>query len=363
MNAIGWIMLVFSLLGAADRIFGNRLGLGKAFERGFEMMGPLALSMLGMIVIAPFLAQCMLPFLNRLPSFIDPSILTGALFANDMGGASLAAEVARDPTLGLFNGLVVGATMGCTVSFTVPYAMSAVEKEERGDVLLGLLCGIVTIPLGCFVGGLTTGIGIGALAVDLLPLVLFSALIAVGLLFAPNLCVKLFTWLGYLIKALITVGLCIGMVHLLTGYTPVEPITPLTEAGEIVLTAAVVMTGAFPLLWIVLAMILFLFRKTHGDEKKGAISQVSLLGFISTLATSVTTFGDIKKMDRRGRIVNSAFAVSAAFLLTDHLAFTMTFHEPFLPAVLIAKAAGGITAVAVAWALSRKAKNEPATNG
>ena len=41
-------MLVFSMLGALDRIIGNKFGLGKEFERGFMLLGNMALSMMTM---------------------------------------------------------------------------------------------------------------------------------------------------------------------------------------------------------------------------------------------------------------------------------------------------------------------------
>ena len=45
------IMAAFMVLGGLDRIFGSRLGLGKAFENGLKTMGGLALSMVGIIVL------------------------------------------------------------------------------------------------------------------------------------------------------------------------------------------------------------------------------------------------------------------------------------------------------------------------
>ena len=54
MNALAYVMLGFSLLGALDRILGNKFGLGKEFEKGFELLGTLALSMIGMIVLTPW---------------------------------------------------------------------------------------------------------------------------------------------------------------------------------------------------------------------------------------------------------------------------------------------------------------------
>ena len=47
------IMAGFSIIGGLDRIFGNRLKLGTAFENGIKTMGELALSMIGIMVLAP----------------------------------------------------------------------------------------------------------------------------------------------------------------------------------------------------------------------------------------------------------------------------------------------------------------------
>ena len=47
----------FAVLGAVDRIIGNRFGLGKEFEDGILAMGSLALAMLGIICLAPVLSN------------------------------------------------------------------------------------------------------------------------------------------------------------------------------------------------------------------------------------------------------------------------------------------------------------------
>ena len=57
------VMAVFALLGAADRIFGDWFGLGKAFENGILAMGALAMAMLGIIVLAPVLADVLRPLI------------------------------------------------------------------------------------------------------------------------------------------------------------------------------------------------------------------------------------------------------------------------------------------------------------
>ena len=131
MNVVAMIMLVFSILGAIDRIIGNRFGLGKEFENGFLMFGKSALSMIGMIVISPWVAEALTPVFNGFWKWfhMDPSVIPASLFANDMGGAPLSVEVAVDPQIGKFCALVVSSMMGVTISFTVPYALGVVDQK------------------------------------------------------------------------------------------------------------------------------------------------------------------------------------------------------------------------------------------
>ena len=46
---IMWTMAAGAVIGGVDKIFGNRLGLGKRFEEGFLLLGATALSMAGII--------------------------------------------------------------------------------------------------------------------------------------------------------------------------------------------------------------------------------------------------------------------------------------------------------------------------
>ncbi len=354
MNVISYIMVAFALIAAVDRIFGSKLGLGKEFEKGIYMLGPLAISMVGMIIMSPLIAHYMEPALKALPSFIDPSIITASVFANDQGGAMLSEQLAKDETLGYFNGLVVASMMGCTISFTIPFAMSVVKKEQHHDTLLGLLCGIVTIPIGCIVSGLILRIPFKTLMINMVPLIIFSALIAVGLLLIPNICVKIFSVLGYIMKTIITIGLAVGILTFLTGIAPLPYVDSIENAMSLVLNAACVMTGALPLLYI-LAKILDKPLNKAGEKLQ--INNASVKGLVSTLATSATTFEDMKDMDRRGVIINSAFAVSAAFAFTDHIAFTLAFNADYILSVTIGKLISAICAVFVAIVMSKKLIN------
>ena len=59
-------------------------------------------------------------------------------------------------------------------------------------------------------------------------------------------------------------------------------------------------------------------------------------------------------MDRRGKVLNVAFAVSAAFVFGDHLGFTAGFDSSMIFPMIVGKLVGGITAVGVAMLLTRK---------
>ena len=117
-----YVMAVFAILGALDRIFGNKLGLGAEFENGILAFGSLALSMLGIICLAPVLANLLKPVV--VPVFdlfgADPGMFPGSILACDMGGAALAMEMAENPQAGLFGGVVIGSMLGATIVFSVP---------------------------------------------------------------------------------------------------------------------------------------------------------------------------------------------------------------------------------------------------
>ncbi len=346
MNVLTYIILIFSLLGAVDRIFNNRFGLGKEFEKGFMLFGNMALSMIGMIIIAPFIADILKPLFDFVSSIlhIDSSIIPASLFANDMGGASLSVEVANDKQIGLYNALVVSSMMGCTISFTIPVALGMVEREHHKELLLGLLCGITTIPIGCLAAGLICKIPLISLVTDLLPLVLFSVVIAFGLIKFPTVCVKIFSGFGYFIKVVITIGLALGIIRFLTGFEVIKGLETIEEGARICLNASIVMTGAFPLMSVVSRL---LSKPISKLSTHIGINEVSAVGFISSLATSMTTFGMMGKMDKKGIMMNAAFAVSAAFVFAGHLAFTMAFDSSFILPVTVGKLVAGLLAVVV----------------
>lgn len=141
--------------------------------------------------------------------------------------------------------MIVSTMMGVSVSFTIPYTLGVVDFRQHKSLFLGILCGIVVIPIGCFVAGIVLGISFVTLMVDLIPLLMFSGLLAWGLFKYLDVCVKIFSVFGFAIRGLITAGLVIGIIHFLTGNELVSPMSSLEESIMVCVNASVVLSGAF----------------------------------------------------------------------------------------------------------------------
>ena len=349
------IMAVFAVLGALDRIFGNRFGIGQEFENGILAMGSLAMAMVGIIALAPVLANLLKPVVVPVYTFLgaDPAMFAGTILACDMGGGALAKEMTADPQAALLGGVLTGAMLGATIVFTIPVAMGILSEEDRPAMAKGILCGIVTIPVGVFVGGVVAGFPVLMILRNLIPIVVIAAVIALGLWKAEKWMIRGFGAFGKGVVAVITVGLAAAIVEALTGFVVIPGMAPITEGFQTVGSIAIVLAGAFPLVYVVTKLLrkpLLKLGKILG------INDTAAAGLIASLANSIATFGMVKDMDRRGKVVNIAFAVSAAFVFGDHLGFTAGFAPEMLPAVIAGKLAGGISAVAVALWLTRKEK-------
>lgn len=348
-----WIMALLALAGGIDRIFGSRLGLGQHFEEGILSMGALALAMVGMISLAPVLAGVLKPVIVPLFSFFgaDAAMFAGTLLACDMGGGSLAQELTADPQAAALGGVLTGSMMGATVVFTIPIALGILRREDRPVLAKGVLCGVVTVPLGIFVGGLSAGFSPLMVAKNLIPIILIALLIALGLWKAEQAMIRGFTLFGKLVTAVITLGLMAAIFQALTGVTVLPGMTPIDQGFETVGQIAIFLAGAFPLVHAITAL---LKKPLAGLGRLLGINAPAAAGLVATLANSIATFGMVREMDRRGKLVNIAFAVSAAFVLGDHLGFTAGFAPEMIVPLIVGKLTGGVSAVALALMLTRR---------
>lgn len=339
------ILACFALLGALDKITGNHLKLGDEFEKGIQTTGSLALAMVGMMVLAPTISKVLIPVFKPVSDLlhIDPSFIAGFL-ANDMGGAAVAKELS--PTVwGGFNGLIVGSMMGVTIVFTIPVSLKTVDKMYHKDLLNGIICGVITMPIGCFVGGLMLGCPVFELLLNLIPIILVAAVVCVGLLFKPGLTQKIFAIFGDIVLIVITIGLAAGVLDYFTGIKLIPYMGSIGEAFGSVWGIAITLTGVLPMIAVVSKL---LNKPLKMLGKALNINEDSVVGLVVSLSNSIPMFTMIEKMNPKGIVMNMAFAVSASFVLGDHLAFTMAFDDTYLVSVIVAKLVGGVTAVIAA---------------
>ena len=347
-----YIMVIFAALGALDRIFGSRFGLGEKFEEGIMAIGALSVSMVGIIALAPVIANLLKPVIVPVFGLLgaDPAMFAGSILANDMGGAPLAQALALNEDAGNFGGLIVGAMLGPTIVFTIPVALGIIREEDRKYLATGVLAGVITIPIGSFVGGLVAGYSFTMVLKNLIPIIIFAVLIALGLWKFESAMVKGFTYFGKFVVAVITLGLGVGIIEQLTGIVLIPGMNPISEGFEVVADIAIVLAGAFPLVYVITKV----FKKPlMGLGKVLGMNEMAAAGLVASLANSIPMFGMMKDMDDRGKVLNVAFAVSAAFVFGDHLGFTAGFNQDMIFPMIVGKLVGGITAVIAALVLVR----------
>ena len=347
------VMAIFAVLGAADRILGNHLGLGPEFENGILAMGSLALAMVGIVSLAPVLASWLRPVVVPLYRFLgaDPAMFAGTILACDMGGGSLAQEMTEDPRAALLGGVITGSMLGATVVFTIPVAMGILRPEDRPAMAKGILCGVVTIPVGVLVGGLAAGYPFMMVLRNLTPILIIGALIALGLWRAEEGMIRGFAVFGKIVVAVITAGLAAAIVEELTGFVLIPGMAPISEGFQTVGAIAIVLAGAFPLVYTVTKL---LKKPLMAVGKLLGINDAAAAGLVACLANSIAAFEMVKDMNRRGKVVCIAFSVSAAFVFGDHLGYAAGFAPEILPAMIAGKLAGGVSAVAAALLLTRR---------
>ena len=141
------------------------------------------------------------------------------------------------------------------------------------------------------------------------------------------------------------IGLACAIFTFLTKIEICRHFDSFENAAFICANACVTLSGALPLMFIVSKL---LNKPLTKVGNKLGIDSFSAFSFLSTLVTNATTFSSMDKMNRKGVVLNSAFAVSAAFVFGGHLALTMAFNAEYTLAMIIGKLISGISAVILA---------------
>lgn len=334
-----------ALLGGIDKLLNNRFHLGEKFDESLNAMGSLALSMAGIICLSPLLSSILSKFISPLmiSMGLDPALL-GSILAIDMGGYQLSVNLALNSELGKFFGIICSAMLGCTLVFTLPVGMSLLKNEDKQYFLKGIMYGFIAMPFALFIGGLLQGINLNILLWNILPVVIISILLLIGLMKATDLLIKIFTIIANVIKVLSIIGISIGAFQYISGIVLLEDLIPLTEAMETVVSIAIVMLGSMPLAELLRRVMAKPFNWFCAKTK---LNDATTTGVILGLITVMPSLMMIKDMNKKGKVFTAAFLVCGASVIGAHMGFATAVEKELLIPLLISKFAGAIIAVAL----------------
>lgn len=357
MNVLIAVLLCFALLGALDKLFNGALGVAPAFDQGLASMGPLCLSMAGIYCAASTLlgggsqgaALAGLPF--------DPSLLAGALLAPDMGGYTLATQLARDSQLGAYSAVLVSSTLGTLVSFALPISLGSLPGHEVRGFMQGVVWGIVALPLGLLAGGLVLGMGPAQLWAGLWPVCVVCLGLCAGLRFAPRGCLRVMSALGQLVRAAGILLLCVVTAGVFVPRWAVVDPELVTEVLLVVFRITAVVCGSMVAASLLMARVGRLLGRAAGAL---GVNEYAVVGMLASLASSISMLPLYGRMDVRGKVMNAAFTVSGAFCLGGQLAFVAAVADgQQVAAFVAAKLVAGLAAAGLALKFTRAQPSAP----
>ena len=344
------IMVVFMILGGFDRITNRRFNLGLAdeFEEGFRSLGALALSMLGILSFAPVLTKVLLAVAGPVYELLgaDPAMMAGSFLGMDMGAYSIAHEMTADEDVANFSGILLGGMLGNTIVFVIPVAISIVNRKDYQYMAQGVLYGMVTIPVGCILGGLAAGFEISMIMRNLVPVIIFALAVAAGLRFVPEKMIKGFKVFGGLVVSIITFALVAAIIETLTGFVVIPGMAPLSEGFDIIGHIAIMLAGAFPMVCVITRKLRKPLMKLGS---KTGMNDVAAAGVVASMANHIPMCSMMKDMNSRGKIIKSAFVVSGTFIIGDDLAFNASDNKEMILPMIIGKGSAGLAAILLAW--------------
>lgn len=377
-----YIIMACAVIGAFTSIFKEDSDLGKEFLEGLYSIGPIFVPVAGIMAATPYLAALVKTVFGPVFGAIgaDPAIAATTFIAVDMGGYQLADILAQTRESWIM-AMVTGYMAGATIVFSIPVGLAMLEKKDHKYMSLGVMSGILTVPIGVFItsvllllsntkvreavstdaeAGYQLALSFGGIMTNLIPLIIICVAIAIGLRFIPDTMIKGFMLFGKIMDSGIKIVLVFSIVEYFThifsdvfGAWGFNPIIADTEdqfrALEISGYIGIMLAGAFPMVYMIKK---YLAKPLETIGEKFGFSSTGSAGILAAAANILALFRIIKDMQAADKVKCIAFAVCSAFLFGDHLAFTANFQPTMIVPVMVGKLSAGLSAVALAIWLS-----------
>lgn len=380
-SAVIALIMLCAAIGAVASIRDPDHGLGKEFLEGLHSIGHIFIPVAGIMASIPLLSRFVDSFFGPIMTYVgaDPAIAATSLIAVDMGGYQLANRLAESRE-GWIMAMMVGYMAGATIVFSIPVGLAMVDRKDHKYLALGVLSGILSVPVGVLISSViialtdpfvraaptTEGastvqlnLELGAIGLNLIPLIAFVGLIALGLRLFPNAMIRGFMVFGRLLDAFIKLVLAGCIIEYFTQvfsntvgwrFDPIiadeqDRFRALEVAGYI----GIMLAGAFPMVYLIRR---YLEKPINRLGEMAGLEGAGAAGILASLANILAMFRLVREMRPQDKVLNIAFAVCAAFLFGDHLSFTANFQPNLIPAVMLGKLGGGVFAILLAYRLS-----------
>lgn len=377
-----YIIMACAVTGAVCSIVKEDHEIGKKFLEGIDAIGPIFLPVAGILAAAPFLTGFVISIFGPLYELVgaDAAMAATTIIATDMGGYQLAEAIAATKESWIM-AMMTGYMSGATIIFSIPVALKMLEKRDRKYLALGVMSGVLAIPVGVFISAamaaltnplireviatsgpatLELAMSFGLIFRNLIPLIIFCVAIAVGLLLIPNGMIRGFLVFGKFLDSALRLIVVFCVVEYFTGFfsdfighwgfDPIigdadEPFRALETAGYI----GIMLCGAFPMVYMIQT---YLRRPLNALGKKVGLSADATTGILAATANILALFAIVKDMEAEDKVKCIAYGVCSAFLIGDHLSFTANFQPTLILPVMIGKFLGGCLAIFLAMKIA-----------
>ena len=379
-----YIIMACAFAGAVASVIKPESELGQQFVAGIDSIGPIFLPVAGIMAAAPYLPAFVSSVFGPVYGALgaDPAMAATTFIAVDMGGYQLADALAQTRESWMM-AMITGYMAGATIVFTIPVALKMLQKKDRKYLALGVMSGLLAIPIGVLVGSVIIAVAnpvirevvstnseatyqlalsFAQIGLNLVPLIIICVALALGLRFAPDAMIKGFIVFGRVLESVLKLVFVLAVIEYFTGvFTTVfgsfgfDPIIADEEdifrALEVSGAIGMMLCGAFPMVYLIRRYLAKPLAKIGGVF---GLSSDATTGLLAASANVLALLAMVKDLKARDKVITLAFAVCCAFLFGDHLSFTANFQPSMIVPVLIGKLSAGICAIAFAMLLAVK---------
>ncbi|MEG0461659.1 ethanolamine utilization protein EutH, partial [Gordonibacter sp.] len=381
-TAVVYIIMACALVGAIASAIKPESELGRQFVAGIDSVGPIFLPVAGIMASAPYLTTFVSTVFGPVYGALgaDPAMAATTFIAIDMGGYQLADVLAQTRESWIM-AMMTGYMAGATIVFTIPVALKMLEKRDRKYLALGVMSGLLAIPIGVLVASIIIALShpvirevvstnaeatyqlalnFVQIGVNLVPLIIICVALALGLKFKPDAMIKGFIVFGRVMEATLKIVFVLVVIEYFTGiFTTVfgsfgfDPIIADEEdifrALEVSGAIGMMLCGAFPMVYLIKRYLAKPLAKIGGAV---GLSSDATAGLLAASANVLAALSMVKDLKARDKVLVMSFAVCCAFLFGDHLSFTANFQPTLIVPVLVGKLSAGVCAVVFASLLA-----------